>query len=119
MTRVSPVYTQAERMHSALFTDTANRSRGGIGKGEVRAEVTEPYGTERLTVFGEIDGRPAYQTLSKSVKTGVFYLATVFTEPNGEVLNERITEGAVPRLGEVLEETLLMDIFRRSQDHTE
>ena len=116
MTQVSPAYERACSMHSALFEDEENQSRGSIAVGDVRADISEPYKTQRLTIFGEIDGKRVYQNLAKSIRNGHFYLSTVFTEPGGAVQLTRITEQSPPEICEVLEATLFAQAIRKIMD---
>ncbi|HEX5455977.1 MAG TPA: hypothetical protein VFW77_01285 [Candidatus Saccharimonadales bacterium] len=109
-------YELAEKLHSSLYNDPANRARGLITDGEVRADISEMSGTERLTTIGEIAGRRVYQHLSRSRKTGAFYLSTVFTEPGGEVMLKKITENSPPEVIAVVAETLFMQSIGRAAE---
>lgn len=113
-TRVSGAYEFAERLHGHFFSDPDAKRPGYREPGEVRADVAYPSGTERLVVRGAIDGQPATQQLSRSKRTGQFYLSTVFTAPRGKVLRRSIGESTPEEVIEVLEESLFMDAFRRT-----
>jgi hypothetical protein len=112
--RVSDAYEFAERLHGHFFNDPETRNRGPIDDGEVRTDITQPSGTERLTVRGTIEGQPVSQHLSRSRRTGQFYLSTVFTNPRGKVLRTSIGEESPEESKVVLEESLFMDAFRRT-----
>lgn len=113
-TRVSDAYEMAERLHGHFFNDPNAKKPGYREPGEVRADIAYPSGTERLTVRGAIDGQPVSQHLSRSKRTGQFYLSTVFTEPRGKVLRRSIGEESPEEVIEVLEESLFMGAFRRT-----
>jgi hypothetical protein len=112
MPKVSPTYELAESIHTQLFNDAVNQKRGRIFDGEVRADISEPYKTERLTVFGLLDGMRAYQHLSKSRRNGHFYLSTVFTGEGGKVNFTRITDESPEETIGVLEESLFAQAIK-------
>jgi hypothetical protein len=66
MSHVSDAYELAKTIHSSLYNDPENQSRGRIFDGDVRADLSEAYKTKRLTIFGDVEGRRAYQHLSRS-----------------------------------------------------
>lgn len=113
MSQPSAAYELAESIHSRLFNDPENQARGMIFDGEVRADISEPYQTQRLTIGGLVRGRRAHQSLSRSSKNGQFYLSTVFSAPGGKVLRARITENAPDDMTAVLEETLFMQAINK------
>ncbi len=97
-----------------MFTDPENQVRGAISDGEVRADFSEAYQTERLTISGMINNLQVYQRLSKSQRNGHFCLSTVFTEPGGSTQTIRITEGSPTPTIKVLEASLFMDVIQRN-----
>ena len=108
MSELSSTYKLADSVHSHLFYNEANQARGRIFPGEIWADLSEPYKTQRLTIFGEVEGRAVYQHLSKSVRTGQLYLTTVFTEPEGELIRTHITEASPSEVTTIIEKTLFM-----------
>lgn len=113
MSDVSLAYQLAESLHECLFNDPENQERGPIDAGEVRADISEPYKTQRLTIFGLIDGMRAYQHLSKSRRNGHFYLSTVFTGEGGKVSLTRITEDSPEDVVSVLDNSLFAQVASR------
>lgn len=116
MSEVSTAYKLAESIHGNLYHDPENKRRGTIVDGEVRADIAEPYKTERLTTIGEVEGRRVYQHLSRSIRNGHYYLSTVFTEPGGEIRRARITEEAPPEMAETLAATLFTQALRQHEE---
>jgi hypothetical protein len=113
MSEQSVAFQLAESIHGSLYNDPVNQRRGQIAAGEVRADISEPYKTQRLTVTGEIEGRPVYQHLSRSIRNGYYYLSTVFTEPGGEVRTARITEESPAEAAEALAASLFTGALRQ------
>ncbi|CAN5363428.1 hypothetical protein BH09PAT4_BH09PAT4_05030 [soil metagenome] len=111
---VSEAFALATSIHTSLFNDPENQNRGILAPGEIRADISEPYKTKRLTIFGEIEGRDAYQHLARSQKTGDFILSTVFTEIGGELRLSRITERSPAEMVEIVEATLFMQALQQA-----
>jgi hypothetical protein len=91
--RTDSAFAIAQMLHRALYPDTTPLDGRMLKATGVSLCVANPNNTRKLTTFGEIDGRRAYQTLSEG-KTGMMYLTTVFTEPGGSVNTLHLSPGS-------------------------
>jgi hypothetical protein len=113
MSEPSLAYKLADQIHSSFFGPTSNLTPEELRDSGVNAEVSGPYQTLRLIAFGEREDRPMRQTLSKSHRNGVFFLATIFTETGGEFFMTRITEEAPIETVPILAETVFMEALQK------
>ncbi len=115
MSEPSETYQLAEYIHDSFFKPGEDFTGQEITESGVRAYIADPHKTEQLYADGELEGKRAYQTLSRSTKNGTFYLSTVYKEPGGAYLRERITPSSPVETVEVLESTLFMRAIRNMQ----
>jgi hypothetical protein len=115
MSTPGEAYQLTEYIHDSFFKPGEEFTHQEIARSGVRAYVNEPYNAQQLYVHGEVDGRNARQALSKSTKNGVFYFSTVYKEPGGAYLRNRITPESPVELVEFMESTLFMQAIKKMQ----
>lgn len=117
MSGPSEAYQRAEYIHGAFYRpeESGILTPQEAYESGVRAYLGDTYKTEQLYAAGELDDQSVYQTMSRSVKTGDFYLSTVYKADYGQYQRERITPNSPPEKIEVLETTLFMQAIQKIQ----